>query len=44
MTIAELLVGVLIVFGLAILRFGLPMLVMWLINLGCCRLLHLKQT
>lgn len=28
--------------GLVVVRFGLPLLVMALIKLGCCRLLHLR--
>lgn len=27
---------------LALLRFGIPMLVTWLLKMGCCRILHLK--
>ncbi|GAB4439709.1 MAG: hypothetical protein Kow0031_21570 [Anaerolineae bacterium] len=27
---------------LALLRFGVPILVTWLIKMGCCRLLQLK--
>ncbi len=27
---------------LALLRFGVPILVTWLIKVGCCRILHLK--
>lgn len=38
MTPIEFLMSVLILIGMATLRFGVPMLVMWLINKACCRL------
>lgn len=41
MTLVELMTVMLAVMGLGILRFGLPMLIMWLLNLFCCRVLHL---
>lgn len=43
MIITELLTLVLMILVLAALRFGIPMLVMFLIKLGCCRVLHLDQ-
>ena len=41
MSVADLLIVVLALAGLAVLRFGVPILVMWLLNLVCCRVLHL---
>ena len=32
----------LMITGLALLRFGVPLLITYLIKLGCCRVLHLK--
>ncbi len=42
MTVTEVSTIVLTFVGLAVLRFGVPMLIMWLIKLGCCRVLHLE--
>ena len=42
MTVAELSTIMLALLGLAILRFGIPILVMWLLNLACCRIFHLS--
>jgi len=41
MILAELSIVVAGLVGLTALRFGLPILVMWLVNLLCCRVLHL---
>lgn len=41
MSFEELSTLVLIMVGLGALRFGVPMLVMWLLKMGCCRILHL---
>jgi hypothetical protein len=41
MTLTELAIIVSALLGLAALRFGLPLLVMWLINQFCCRVLQL---
>ena len=43
MTLAEVAVFVLIIIGLATLRIGVPLMVMWLLNQACCRILHLKS-
>ncbi len=42
MTATDVILIVPILLGFAILRFGVPMLLMWLIKLGCCRILHVK--
>jgi len=42
MTIADLSIIILALAGLALLRFGVPALVMWLLGQFCCRALHLK--
>jgi hypothetical protein len=38
----ELIIITLIFLGLAVLRFGLPLLGIWLINKGCCLLQAIK--
>ncbi len=38
MTLIELLTIVLALIGLATLRFGVPLLIMWLLHQACCRL------
>lgn len=40
MTLVEILIVALALVGLAVLRFGVPMLVMWLLNTACCRIFH----
>lgn len=42
MTGSEIFYVLFIIAGMALLRFGVPVLVMWLINIGCCRVLKLK--
>jgi len=42
MTLMELFVVTLAIITLAILRFGVPLLIMWLFRVGCCRLLKLQ--
>jgi hypothetical protein len=44
MTGEEFLTGLKIITVLAMLRFGVPAVVMWLIKLGCCHILHLKPS
>ncbi len=44
MTPLELLIVTSAMMGLAILRFGLPMLFMWLFKFFCCRALHVPAT
>jgi hypothetical protein len=41
MSVVDLLIIVCALAGLAVLRFGVPILMMWLFNLVCCRVLHL---
>ena len=41
MSVADLLIVVLALAGLAVLRFGVPILVMWLLNRACCHIFHL---
>lgn len=41
MTLIELVIIVSALLGLAVLRFGLPLLIMWLFNQFCCRVLRL---
>jgi hypothetical protein len=41
MSALDLLIIILALAGLGVLRFGVPILVMWLFNLVCCRVLHL---
>lgn len=41
MTLTDVSVMALILAGLAVIRFGIPMLVMWLLKMGCCRILKL---
>lgn len=43
MTITELLTTMLIFSALAMLRFGLPMLIMWLFNQVCQRVLYVTS-
>lgn len=38
MTTQDLMFAVMMIFSLAFLRFGLPVLVMWLVRSTCCRL------
>jgi hypothetical protein len=38
MSTLDILIAVTMVFSLAFLRFGLPLLVMWLVRSACCRL------
>jgi hypothetical protein len=42
MTGSEIFFVLFIIAGMASLRFGVPLFVMWLINIGCCRILKLK--
>jgi len=42
MIVIQLSIIVLALIGLAVLRFGLPILGMWLICRGCCRLQRFK--
>ena len=42
MTGSEIFFVLFVIAGLAVLRFGVPIFVMWLINMGCCRILKLK--
>ena len=43
MTISELLTAVLIFGGLATLRFGIPILIMWVFNQACQRILYVTS-
>lgn len=43
MTPAEISIVMLVLVGLTILRFGVPILIMWLLNQVCCRVLRLKS-
>ena len=38
MSTQEIMLAVMMIFSLAFLRFGLPLLVMWLVRLACCRM------
>ena len=44
MTLSELSIIVLALGGLALLRFGLPLLLMWAFNQFCRRILHLQSS
>jgi hypothetical protein len=41
MTLNDVSLMVLILAGLATVRFGIPMLVMWVLKMGCCRIFKL---
>lgn len=44
MTLTELSIIVLALSGLALVRFGLPLLCMWLFNQFCYRILHVSHS
>jgi hypothetical protein len=43
MTLSELFTIITVLLGLTILRFGLPLFLMWLLNLVYYRVLHLSE-
>jgi hypothetical protein len=43
MTLSELSIIALVLSSLALLRFGLPLLLMWLFDQFCCHVLHLSH-